>query len=317
MEKVVVLRSINERAIEQLKEYFNVVVWEEDKPAQRAFIENEIKDAFGLISLLSDKIDRDLIDKAQVLKVIANYAVGIDNIDVAYAFKKGIVVTNTPDVLTNATAEIAWALLFSVARRIKEGIKLMEKRAYKGWSPSLFLGDDVYGATLGVIGAGRIGTRFALMSKGFDMNVFYFSRSRKPVLEKEIGAKKSSLEVIFEKADYISIHLPLNDETKGIISKEFLFSRKNGAYIINTGRGGVLDEMALIEAIKKGYIKGAGLDVFENEPDVREEFLALNNVVVLPHIGSATHKTRSKMAEMCVQSIIDVYNKKVPANIIK
>ncbi len=316
MKKVFITRKIPENAIEILKKHFEVKIWEKDEPIGKEEIIKNIKDVFGILCLLTDRIDREVIDSAKNLKVIANYAVGIDNIDVEYAIKKGIIVTNTPDVLTHATAELAWALLFAVARRIIEADKFVREGRFKGWDPMLFLGKEIYGKTLGIIGAGRIGTAFGLKSKGFEMKVLYFSRKNNQVLEDRLHAKKKSLRDLLREADFISLHVPLTKETYHLIGKEEFSLMKEDAILVNTSRGAVIDEEELVKALKQKKLFGAGLDVYENEPKIHPELIKLPQVVLLPHIGSATYQTREKMAEMAAKSIVEVYNGKIPQNTV-
>ncbi|PKK81599.1 MAG: D-glycerate dehydrogenase, partial [Thermoplasmata archaeon HGW-Thermoplasmata-2] len=225
-------------------------------------------------------------------------------------------VTNTPGVLTDATADVAWALLFAAARRIAEGDRMVRTGKFNGWSPTMMLGQDVQGKILGVIGAGRIGTAFALKSRGFGMKVLYFARQRNEMLEKELGAKKVPLDELLKTADFVSIHIPLTAETKHLIGERELRTMKKTAVLVNTARGPVIDEKALAKALKEKWIFGAGLDVYENEPMVNEELLSLDNVVLAPHIGSATVETRSRMAMMAVENIIAALEGKVPPNCV-
>ncbi len=316
MMKVFVTRKIPQNAIEILKEHFEVQTWEEDRaPKKEELIEN-IKDVFGILCLLTDEIDKEVIEKAKNLKIISNYAVGIDNIDIKYATQKGIIVTNTPDVLTQATAELAWALLFAVARRIVEGDRFVREGKFKGWEPLLFLGKEIHQKTLGVIGAGRIGTAFALKSKGFDMRVVYFSRNENEVLQRSLCAEKKSLHEVLREAHFVSLHVPLTNETYHLIDKEEFKLMRKDAIIINTSRGAVINEEELVKALKEKRIAGAGLDVYENEPKIHPELLTLENVVLLPHIGSATYHTRKKMAEMAARSIVDFYKGRIPKNAV-
>jgi glyoxylate reductase len=248
--------------------------------------------------------------------MIANYAVGYNNIDIEAATKKRIPVSNTPDVLTNTTAEMAWALLFSVSRRIVEGDKFMREGKFKGWDPFLMLGEDISNKTLGIIGTGRIGSSFGLKSKGYNMNILYYDKYTNKILEKELNAKKVIKSEIIKKSDFISLHLPLNKSTYHFIGINELKNMKNNAILINTSRGAIIDEEALSKALKEKWIFGAGLDVYENEPAVNPNLLNLKNVIIQPHSASATFKTRSNMAIITALNMIEGLNGEIPRNCI-
>jgi len=303
--KVFVTRRIPEEGIKLLeRECDEVEVYSFDRiPSKNEIIEG-LKGKDGLLCLLTDRIDRDVISSNPKLRVISNYAAGYDNIDVDEATKRGIVVTNTPDVLTNATAELAWALLFAVARRVVEGDKFTREGKFRGWSPTLLLGKELAGKTLGVIGTGRIGTAFALKAKCFDMKVLYFNRSRNEVLEDRLGARKVDLEELLRESDFVSIHLPLTEETYHLIDYEKICMMKRDAIIVNTARGAIINEKDLVRALSEGRIFGAGLDVYEKEPEITEELKKMDNVVLLPHIGSATLETRREMAILAAENLI-------------
>lgn len=262
-----------------------------------------VRNADAVISLLTDPIDREVIDNAPKLKVIANYAVGYDNIDIKYAATKGIYVTNTPDVLTEATADLAFGLILSAGRRITEGDKYLRAGNFKGWTPDEMLGIDVYSKTLGIYGFGRIGQAVGRRAAGFNMEVIYTAHS-----EKDPGykAERVSFEEMVEKSDIISVNAPLNDETAGSFNYDVFSRMKRDAVIVNTARGKIIKENDLVRAIKEGRIRGAGLDVFEDEPRINPELMKMDNVVLTPHIGSATTGTRRRMAEMCIEAVIDV-----------
>jgi len=277
---------------------------------------NRIKDKDGLICLLSDKIDADIITAGTKLKVISNYAVGYDNIDIKTAGDRGIYVTNTPGALTDATAELAWALLLAAARRIAEADRFCRVKKFKGWEPFLMRGPQLRGKTLGIIGAGRIGTAFAMKGRGFDMNLLYYSRSRNELLERELGGKKVDLEELLKRSDFVSLHLPLTSETKHLLKEREFSMMKENAIIVNTSRGAVIDEKDLASALKDRRIGGAALDVYEAEPYINEDLLSLDNVVLAPHIGSATIEARAQMSIMVAQSVIAVMNGKKPENCV-
>ncbi|RLF50783.1 MAG: D-glycerate dehydrogenase [Thermoplasmata archaeon] len=303
--KVFVTRKLPEKGLEILyDECDEVEVYPHDRiPSKEEIIEG-LKGKDGLLCLLTDRIDRDVISSNPKLRAISNYAAGYDNIDVDEATRRGIVVTNTPDVLTNATAELAWALLFAVARRVVEGDKFTREGKFRGWAPMLLLGKELRGKTLGVIGAGRIGTAFALKAKCFDMKGLYYNRSRNEVLEKKLGARKVDLDTLLRESDFVSIHLPLTEETHHLIDYDKICLMKRDGIIVNTARGAVIKEKDLVRALKERKIFGAGLDVYENEPKVSEELKSLDNVVLLPHIGSATLETRTEMAVLAAENLI-------------
>ena len=289
-----------------------VKVYQKDKPIPPSELIKEAKNADGLIPLLTDRIDRKFIDKLTKCKVIANYAVGYNNIDVAYAKSKGIIVTNTPDILTNATADLTMALILSCARRIPESDQFTRKRKFKGWKPQLLLGIELGGKTLGILGAGRIGRETAHRAKAFGMKIIYYDTEKNIQFEIETGAVKVSLNSLLKKSDVISVHLPLNDKTHHILNHKNLIYLKRSAIIINTARGEIIEENALISFLKKEKIFSAGLDVYENEPNLNKEFYKLSNVILLPHIGSATIEARTGMAELAAKNVLNVLTGKDP-----
>ena len=311
--KVFITREISSAAKELLqKEGISVKEYSKNKAIPRDVLIKNIKDADGIISLLTEKFDEELIDKLEKCKIIANYAVGFNNIDIKYTKSKGIVVTNTPDVLTDATAEIAVSLVLACARRIVESDNFMRERKFVGWEPKLYQGIQLTGKTVGIIGAGRIGQATAKRMQGFGCKIIYYNRSRKPEFEKELNAKKVSLSKLMSTSDIISIHLPFNSSTKQLLSKEKLELLKSTAILVNTARGEIIDEKHLIKMLKQKRIFAAGFDVYENEPDYNEKLLKLKNVVLLPHIGSATFETRDKMAELAAKNVINVLRGKKP-----
>lgn len=266
----------------------------------------------GIISLLSDKIDREVIDSLPDLKVIANYAVGFNNIDVKHAASKNIIVTNTPDILTRATAEIAISLMLACSRHIVKAEKFMRDGKFSGWEPELFTGPELYGKTLGIAGAGRIGFETARMAKAFGMEIIYYNRSSKTDFENELKAEKVDFNELLKKSDVVSFHLPLTPETNLLLNRENIHYLKKGAIIINTARGEIIDEEVLIEKLKSGEIYSAGLDVYTNEPAVNNELFNTPNLVMLPHIGSATTEARNKMAWLCATNVVKVLKKEPP-----
>ncbi|MCX7871370.1 MAG: D-glycerate dehydrogenase [bacterium] len=316
--KVLITRKLPGDYHKLLQNNYEVILWDKDEVIAREFLIENIKDVDGLLCLLTDKIDKEVIDKAKRLKVISNYAVGFDNIDVEYATLKGIVVTNTPGVLTETSADLVWALILAARRHIISADKFLRDGKFKGWDPNLFLGYDVHSKTLGIIGLGRIGQAVAKRAKGFNMKVIYYNRTPKPDIEeyflKEYNMKLEykSLDDLLRESDIVSINTPLNNETYHLITYEKLKLMKNTATIINTARGPVIKEDDLVKALKEGLIFSAGLDVFEFEPKVNEELLKLDNVVLLPHIGSASFETREKMAEIAVNNLLLVLQNKEP-----
>jgi glyoxylate reductase len=313
---IFITRKIPESGLDLLRKEYKLEIYKYDKIPTKEEIIKGLKGKDGLLCLLTDPIDMEVIFSEPKLKMIANYAVGYNNIDVEAATERSIPVSNTPDVLTDTTAEMAWALLFSVARRTVEGDRFTRADKFNGWAPLLMLGQDVSNKTLGVVGTGRIGTAFALKSKGFNMRVLYFDENRNNKLEQELDAKKVDLSVLLGESDYVSLHVPLIDATHHMIGEKELRMMKKNAIIINTSRGPVIDEKALIKALKEKWIFGAGLDVYEHEPSIPKELLKLDNVVLQPHSASSTTETRTKMAVMAAENMIDGLNGKIPPNCI-
>ena len=312
--KIYITRMIPDEGINKLRDYFDVEVNDLDRELTYEELKEKIKGKDGVLCLLSDKIDGELMDTEPRIKIFANYAVGYNNMDVKAAKKRNIYLSNTPDVLTDATADMAWALLFATARRVVEGHKFIRSGKFKRWSPKLLLGRDITGKTLGIIGAGRIGQAFAKKAKAFNMNILYYSRSKKEDFERESGAEYVSFDEILKRSDFISLHTPLTKETIHMLGDREFEMMKETAILINTSRGPVIDEKALVRALKNNTIWGAGLDVYENEPEVEEGLLELDNVVLCPHIGSATKETRAKMSMVAAENIIAVLSGKVPPN---
>ena len=313
--KVFITQKIPEAGIRILEDAgYNVEIYNERQPLSRYTLLKKIAHADAIIPMLSEIIHKDVIDHAPKLKVIANYAVGYNNIDVNYAHSKNIHVTNTPDVLTEATADLTWALILSVTKRIPESDQFVRQGHFKGWEAMLMLGDDVSGKTLGIIGAGRIGQAVGQRAAGFNMRIQYYSPSRKEEFETKTGACKCELDELLDKSDIISIHCPLTDQTKHLINAENRNKIKKGAFLINTSRGPVVDENALAYALKSGHLGGAGLDVYEFEPEIHPKLINLKNVVLLPHIGSATKETRSAMACIAANNVKAVLSGNKPLN---
>jgi glyoxylate reductase len=276
-----------------------------------------VADAEGLVCLLRDRIDERLIASAPRLKVIANYAVGFNNVDLAAATARGVVVTNTPDVLTDATADHAFALLLAVARRIVEGDALVRAGRFTGWEPELLLGADVCGRTLGIVGLGRIGRAVARRARGFEMRVLYDDpEPPAPTLEAALGVRRVGKDEILAQSDFLTLHCPLTPATQHYLDAAALARMARGAILVNTARGPLVDEAALARALADGRLGGAGLDVYEREPAVHPELLTSPRVVLAPHTGSATVTARRRMAELCVGSVLDVLAGRRPAHVV-
>jgi glyoxylate reductase len=317
MARVFITRALPPPGARMLKDRFEIEVNPNDRVLSKEEIITGVKDKDALICLLTDTIDKDIIDAGKDLKIISNYAVGYNNIDVDYATAKRIIVTNTPGVLSETTADLVFALLMAAARRIPEGDQFMRERKFRGWAPELMLGTDVHGKTLGIIGMGRIGSLVAKRALGFDMNILYYSATRKPKIEQELGIRYTELDELLRVSDFITLHVPLTPATKGLIGEKELALMKPTAYLINTARGEVVDEGALITALKNKRLRGAGLDVYIGEPNnVNPKLYDLDNAVLAPHIGSASFETRSKMAEMAAQAVIDALGGNTPRHVV-
>lgn len=319
MSKIFVSRNLPENALEPLLKSGNeVTVSEFDRPLTEEELVEKVKGVDAILSLLTDRIDGDLMDAAgPQLKLVSNYAVGFDNVDVKAATDRGIVITNTPcEEVNEAVAELTWALIFALSRRMVEADESVKRGAYKGWEPGIFLGTQVRGKTLGIVGMGAIGSMVARKAQGFQMNVLYTKRSPDPEAEKELGVKFSDLDNLLASSDFVSLHVPLTDETRHMINKDSLNKMKRGAYLVNTARGPVVHEAALVEALRDGHLGGAGLDVFDNEPNVNPELINMENVILTPHIASATKESRAKMGELAVQAVLKTLNNEQPPNLI-
>lgn len=317
MYKVVVTRRIPDAGSDLLRgSGFEVVVSEKDGVLTRDELKEFVKGADAILSLLTDKIDAEILDSAGLqLKIVANYAVGYDNLKLDDLKAKNIIATNTPGVLTETVAEHAIGLLFSVVQNIPQADKFTRDGKFVGWAPMLFLGTDVRNKTLGVLGLGRIGLEVVKrMKDGFDMNIIYYDLKRNEQAEKDFGIQFVSLEDLMKNSDFVSVHVPLTPQTKHLVGEKELRLMKNTAYLINTSRGAVIDELALVKILKERVIKGVGLDVYENEPKLSDGLIQLDNVVLLPHIASASIETRSKMAEIAAQNIIAVLSGQAPLN---
>ncbi len=303
--KIFISRAIPEAAVRILrKAKLRVAVNPHDRVLSPGELVRASRGKDGLLCLLTDAVDRRFLDAAPSLQGIALMAVGFNNVDLAAATVRSIPVSNTPGVLTDAVADLAWALLLSAARRLPEAERFLRRGRFRAWGPMLFLGGDLRGKTLGIVGAGRIGTAVGLRSRGFGLNVIYADGKRNAALEKAAGARRVSLPALLAESDYVTLHVPLTLKTRHLIGPRELGRMKRSAFLINTSRGPVVDEAALARALRLGRIAGAGLDVFENEPRVHPALLQLENVVLLPHIGSATVETRTRMAVTAAENLI-------------
>lgn len=320
--RVWITRELFDEAINRIKEYYEVEVWPHFTPPPHEVLVEKIRDLDALVSLLTDKLSCDVLKQAKRLRIIAQYAVGYDNIDVDCATELGIYVTNTPGVLTEAVADFTWALILAVARRIVEAdiyVRYGEWwRTKTGWHPKMMLGMEVYGKTLGIIGMGRIGRAVARRAKGFNMKVLYYDPKRLPEdLEKELNAEYVDLETLLKESDIVSIHTPLTPKTRHLINEERLRLMKPTAILINTARGPVVDTEALVKALREGWIAGAGLDVHEQEPlPPNHPITAFKNVVLAPHAGSATYKTRLAMANLVADNLIAFAKGEIPPTLV-
>ena len=323
MPKIFVTRPIPEIGVKMLRDKGYEVIINEAAKDRAATLDELKKGAEGvdaILSILTDKITTEVMDAGlPTLKIIANYAAGFDNIDVEAAKQKNIIVTNTPGVLTETVAEHTFALMMAIAHRIAEADRFTRVGKFTAWGPELFLGTDICRKTLGIIGLGRIGSRCALhATKGFGMKVLYYDPQPNPDLEKEFGAVYvENIDELLPQCDFVSINVPLLESTRHLINEERLKKMKPSAYLINTSRGPVVDEKALVQALKNGVIKGAALDVFEFEPEITPELKELDNVVLTPHIASATIGTRSKMAELAATNIIEALEGRTPPNLVR
>ncbi|MFM1651558.1 2-hydroxyacid dehydrogenase [Brevibacillus sp. B_LB10_24] len=304
--KVVVTRNIPRRALDLLQEQTEVFVWESDEEIiPRDVLLREVRDAEAIFTNVADEIDREVFDAAPRLRVVATMAVGFDNIDIAEATRRGIPVGHTPGVLSETTADLTFSLLMATARRIPEADRYVREGRWKSWAPMLLTGQDIYGATIGIIGMGRIGEAVARRAKGFDMNILYHNRSRKPEAEEALGAQYLPLDELLAESDYVVLMAPASTETNKLIGERELSLMKPDAIFINASRGTNVDEAALYQALKRKQIWAAGLDVFETEPiGADHPLLTLDNVVAAPHIGSASIATRTRMAQMTAENIL-------------
>jgi glyoxylate reductase len=317
--KVLVTRRIPEEGLGLLKGKVQLDLWEEDRVIPRSSLLKRVKGVEGLLPLLTDTIDGAVMDAAgEQLKVISNYAVGFNNIDVEAATKRGVMVTNTPGVLTASVSEHAIALLLATARRVAESDRFTRAGQYKGWAPLLLLGSELEGKTLGIVGLGRIGSRVAEIAvRGFGMKVLYCDPKKNRQFEKKLKAKFcKNLPTLLREADFVSLHVPLLPSTRHLIKAKELRLMKKTAYLVNTSRGPVVDEKALVKALKERWIAGAALDVFEREPKLAPGLARLDNVVLTPHTASATLETRGAMARLAAEGLLEALSGKTPKNLV-
>ncbi|MDO9558732.1 MAG: D-glycerate dehydrogenase [Syntrophales bacterium] len=315
--KILVTGRLPGEVLSALAEQFDAASQHEDRPMERRRLLDAVGDKEGLLCMITDSIDEELLSHAPRLKMIANLGVGYNNIDVRAATARGIPVSNTPGVLTEATADLAFTLLLAIARRVVEGDRRVRAGEFRFWAPFLFLGREVSGKTLGIIGMGRIGKAVAQRARGFDMSVMYHNRSRIESSEEDrLGAGYESMEELLRKSDFVSLHVPLMAETRHLIGRREIGLMKPSAYLINTSRGPVVDEQALLAALQAGQIAGAALDVYEHEPALTPGLTLLDNVILLPHVGSATLETRTLMAAMAARNLIAGLSGQTPPNVI-
>lgn len=316
-QKVLVTLTHPGSAIEYLKGNFEVSSDANTEPLSAAALRGKLSDRDGVMSILEDRFDESLIQACPRLKVIANVAVGFDNVDVDSATKHGVVVCNTPGVLDNTTADMAFGLLLAAARRIVEADSYIRTGQWEKFRFDLLLGHNVHGKTLGIIGLGRIGQCMARRARGFDMKILYSNRKRLPQnKELELGVQYAELEALLQESDFVSIHCPLNSETHHLIGDRQLSLMKPGSILINTARGAIIDEQALVRALKNGPLSAAGLDVFEKEPHPLPQLLSMPNVVLAPHIGSASLETRENMATLAAEGLVAALSGRMPPNIV-
>lgn len=315
--KVLITRKILPEALDFLAKHTAYEIGATRRNLRKEEIIKKIRDKEGLLSLLVDDIDEEVIDSAPRLKIIANCAVGYDNIDIASARKRGILVTNTPGVLTETTADLTWALILAVARRIPRADRFMRQKKFKGWELDLLLGKEITGKRLGIVGLGRIGRAVALRAQAFRMETVYSDlHHMTPEEERKYKVSFLPLDKLLSTSDIISIHAAFTSRTSHLISKSKISLIRKEAILVNVARGPIVDERALADALEKGRIWGAGLDVYEKEPEVEEKLLSLDNVVLLPHIGSATYETRLKMAMMAARNLVQGLKGQRPDNLV-
>ncbi len=315
--RVFLTRALPKGPMARLREHVDLTVNPDDRVLDRAELIEAVRGQDALLCLLTDAIDGEVLDAAPNLKIVANYAVGLDNVDVAAATERGVAVTNTPDVLTDATADMAFALLFAVARRVVEGDALVRSGAWKGWAPLQLLGAEVSGATLGLVGLGRIGKAMVPRARGFGMRVVYWNRTRLDAPEERaLGVTYAARDDLLRQARFVSLHVAATADTHHLIDARALDLIGPDGYLINTARGNVVDERALVRALQERRIAGAGLDVFEREPVLATGLATCSNAVLAPHLGSATHATRNAMGDLAVDNVLAALRGERPPNLV-
>jgi len=316
--KVYVTRMIPSEALDMVSEVAEMKLWTDELPPPRETLLEQVKDIDGLLCLLTDKVDSTLMDNAPRLRVISNLAVGYDNIDITEATRRGIVVGNTPGVLSETTADFTFALLMAAARRVVEADKHTRKGLWKAWGPMVMLGQDIHHSTLGIVGLGRVGTEMARRAKGFQMHVLYYDKVRMEEKEKELAVEYvPSLSELLSRSDFVSIHVPLSENTRHLIGSSEFSAMKPTAILINTSRGTVVDQKALYQALKSRQIGAAAIDVSEIEPiSLDDPLLTLENIIITPHIASASVTTRTKMATMAAANLITGLRGQTPPNCV-
>jgi len=312
--RIYITREIPKIGLKILSDYCEIVIHKGEEPPSKEEIILNIREKDGILCMITDKIDKDIIKESPNLKVISSFSVGLNHIDINEATRRGIYVTYTPGVLTNATADLAFGLMISTARRISEGDRFVRNGEWKGgWGPNLFLGEGIWGKTLGIIGLGRIGTAVAERAMGFKMKILYHNRNRSILNEKKLGVEYRSLENLLKESDFISLHIPLTNDTYNLIDKNKLKMMKRNAVIINTSRGEIINEDELADALIEDRISGAGIDVFQTEPlPLNSRLLKTKNIILTPHIGSATYITRNLMSEISSNNLLSVLKGKEP-----
>lgn len=315
--QVLVTSAIAEDSIRQLQQIAQVEIIDQPEGPSREEIILGLQGKAALLCNVTDTIDEQLLQACPDLRIISNFGVGHNHIDIDAATRQGILVTNTPGVLTEATADLTWSLLLDLARRVTEGDRLIRQHRWRGWSPQFMLGTEVTGKTLGIIGMGRIGQAVARRAHGFRMKILYYSRTRLPLeLEKECNLEYRDLSDLLSEADFVSLHAPYTQDTHHLIGERQLMRMKKSSFLINTARGALVDEEALVRALKNGQIAGAALDVYEQEPHVPEELIQLEQVVLAPHLGSATRETRAAMAQLAVENLIAFFQGEKPRYLV-
>jgi glyoxylate reductase len=314
---VLVTRRVPPRVLAAMRDALDVDLWDSEDPIPRDELLHRVADKRGVVTLLTERVDAELLDAAPELRIVANYAVGFDNVDVAACSERGILATNTPDVLTETTADLAWALILAASRRIAEGDRFLRSRTPWIWGPEMMLGRDIHGATLGLVGFGRIGQAVARRGRGFGMRVVYADPyAAPPEVDRELGAERVELDELLERADVVSVHVALTPQTRHLFDAAAFARMKESAVLVNTSRGPVIDEGALAAALQGGEIFAAGLDVFEREPEVHPGLLAADNAVVVPHLGSASVATRDDMGLLALENVVAAMRGERPPTLI-